>query len=270
MSETGSERSDEAFWREFLTRGDSNERKVRGLFRRLPHGPRCKLCAAPFEGAAAPVMRMLGKRRAPQNPTMCTSCFDFMRRHHGGAEIEISLVFADIRGSTSLAEGMTAGAFRTLLDRFYASASKAVFHHDGSVDKFVGDELMAMFFPLLSGKDHVANAIAAAQAVLVATGHEDPAGPWVPIGAGVHAGVAWVGSIGDEAHAELTAVGDVVNTAARIAAAAAAGEILVSADAAAAARLDVGLPRRALELKGKGGPTEVVSLRVGAPRRPSA
>jgi adenylate cyclase len=265
MSGPTPERSDEAFWRDFLTRGDSNERKVRGVFRRLPHGPRCKLCAAPFEGAAAPLMRMLGKRRSEQNPTMCTSCFDFMRRHHGGAEIDVSLLFADIRGSTTIAEGMTAGAFRGVLDRFYATASKAVFDHDGSVDKFVGDELMALFFPLLSGDDHVARAIAAARAVLGATGHDDAAGPWVPIGAGVHAGVAWVGSVGDEAHAELTAVGDVVNTAARIAAAAAAGEILVSADAASAARLDVSLPRRTLELKGKGAPTEVVSIRVGAP-----
>jgi adenylate cyclase len=264
MSGPTPERSDEAFWRDFLTRGDSNERKVRGVFRRLPHGPRCKLCAAPFEGAAAPLMRMLGKRRSEQNPTMCTSCFDFMRRHHGGAEIDVSLLFADIRGSTTIAEGMTAGAFRGVLDRFYATASKAVFDHDGSVDKFVGDELMALFFPLLSGDDHVARAIAAARAVLGATGHDDAAGPWVPIGAGVHAGVAWVGSVGDEAHAELTAVGDVVNTAARIAAAAAAGEILVSADAASAAGLGVSLPRRTRELRGKGAPTEVVSIRVGA------
>jgi adenylate cyclase len=264
MSGPTPERSDEAFWRDFLTRGDSNERKVRGVFRRLPLGPRCKLWAAPFEGAAAPLMRMLGKRRSEQNPTMCTSCFDFMRRHHGGAEIDVSLLFADIRGSTTIAEGMTAGAFRGVLDRFYATASKAVFDHDGSVDKFVGDELMALFFPLLSGDDPVARAIAAARAVLGATGHDDAAGPWVPIGAGVHAGVAWVGSVGDEAHAELTAVGDVVNTAARIAAAAAAGEILVSADAASAARLDVSLPRRTLELKGQGAPTEVVSIRVGA------
>jgi len=207
---------DEAFWRDFLTRGDSNERKVRAVFRRLPHGPRCKLCAAPFEGAAAPVMRMLGKRPAPQNPTMCTSCFDFMRRHHGGAEIEISLVFADIRGSTTIAEGMTAGSFRTLLDRFYASASKAVFDHDGSVDKFVGDELMAMFFPLLSGPDHTARAVETAVRLLRATGHDDPDGPWLPVGAGVHTGKAWVGAVGDAAHTELTAVGDTVNVASRL------------------------------------------------------
>jgi len=157
---------------------------------------------------------------------------------------------------------MSATTFRALLDRFYAAASAAVFDHDGSIDKFVGDEIMALFFPLLAGDEHVARAIDAAQAVLRATGHSDPGGPWLPVGAGVHSGVAWVGSIGDETHAELTAVGDVVNTAARIAAAASPGEVLVSSDAAAAARLDGGHARRTLELKGKQAPTEVVSLVV--------
>ena len=268
MADATPDRTDEAFWHEFLTRGDSNERKVRGLFRRLPRGPRCKLCAAPFEGAGAPLMRMLGKRRSEQNPKVCSSCFDFMLKHHGGAEIEVTLLFADIRGSTAIAETISPVAFRNLLDRFYAAASVAVFDHDGSIDKFVGDELMATFFPLLSGFEHVAKAIAAAESLLAATGHDDAAGPWVPLGAGIHTGIAWVGSVGDATHAELTAVGDVVNTAARIAAAAGAGEILVSADAATAAGLGDGLERRQLELKGKQSLTEVVSLRlVAADRR---
>ena len=255
---------DEAFWYDFLTRGDSNERKLRGVMRRIPHGPRCQLCAVPFEGLGAPVMRLLGKRRAQQNPKVCSSCFDFMREHHGGATIEVSVLFADIRGSTGIAEGMTPAGYRALLDRFYAAATAAVFDQDGNVDKFVGDELMALFFPLLSGNEHAAHAIAGAKAVLAATGHRDPAGPWVPVGAGIHTGPAWVGSMGDDTHAELTAVGDVVNTAARLAAAAGPGEILVSADAATAGHLDAGLPRRSLELKGKGSPTEAVSLVVAA------
>jgi adenylate cyclase len=66
--------------------------------------------------------------------------------HHGGAEIECSFLFADVRGSTAIAEGMSPSSFHRLLDRFFTTASKVVFDHDGSVDKFVGDELMAMFF----------------------------------------------------------------------------------------------------------------------------
>jgi adenylate cyclase len=257
------ERHDPAFWHDFLTRGDSSERKVRRFFRRIPEGPRCKLCAAPFAGIGAPLMRMIGKRRSDQNPSMCTSCFDFILDHHGGAEIECTLLFADIRGSTAMAEQMTPRAFRDRLDRFYVTAAEVVFDHDGSVDKFIGDEIMALFFPLLSGDEHVRRAVDAARRLLVATGHGEPGGPWVPVGAGVHTGSAWVGAVGEGARTELTAVGDIVNTTARLAGSAEAGEVLVSGDAARAAALDPALPRRMLELKGKGTPTEVVSLRVG-------
>ncbi len=255
----------EQFWRDYLTRGDSMERRVRRIFRVLPHGPRCQLCAAPFAGAVAPVMRAIGKRPADKNPRVCQSCFSFIAKHHGGAEIEASFMFADIRGSTALAERMSAGEFHALLDRFYATASAVVFDHDGSVDKFVGDEVVAMYFPIMSGPQHAARAVASALALLRATGHDDPAGPWAPVGAGVHTGPAWVGAVGDEAHTEITALGDTVNTTARLASAAAAGEVLVSAAAAKAAGLDPALEQTALELKGKELPTAVVRLRVGAP-----
>lgn len=269
-----SESEREAFWRDFLTRGDSNERRVRGLFSRIPHGPRCMMCAAPFAGLGAPVMRALGRPPSSKNPTMCDACFRFMAANHGGAEIECTLLFADIRGSTTLAEGMSAGEFRGLLDRFYAVASSVVFANGGSVDKFVGDELVALYFPFLSGPNHPEGAIETATALLRATGHEDPGGPWVPLGAGVHTGPAWIGAIGDESHTELTVVGDTVNTTARLAAAAAGGEVLVSVDAALAAGLDItpagGYERRALELKGKAAPTEVVVVPVGPARQPVA
>jgi adenylate cyclase len=255
----------ERFWRDFLTRGDSLERKVRRALRFLPHGPRCQLCAAPFAGPAAPLMRMIGKRPADKNPRVCQSCFSFIAEHHGGAEIEATFLFADVRGSTALAERMSPAAFHALLERFYAVAANAVFEHDGGVDKFVGDEVVAMFFPVMSGPDHVGRAVEAARALLAATGHADPAGPWIPVGAGVHTGPAWVGAVGDEAHTELTALGDTVNTTARLASVAAGGEILVTAAAAEAARLDRDLARRSLDLKGKASATEVVSLRVAPP-----
>lgn len=88
--------------------------------------------------------------------------------------------------------------------------------------------------------------------------------PWVPIGAGVHTGLAFVGSIGTGPHVELTAMGDRVNVAARLGSAAGAGEILVTEEAARAARLDVReLERRDLELKGKSTVTTVHVLRAG-------
>ncbi len=255
---------EQQFWYEFLTRGDSMERRARRVLRMLPHGPRCQLCAAPFAGATAPLMRAIGRRPADKNPRVCQACFTFIARHHGGAEIEATFLFADIRGSTTLAEGMSTAEFHALLDRFYAVSSNAVFEHDGSVDKFVGDEIVAMFFPVMSGPAHARKAVAAAQALLRSTGHADPGGPWVPVGAGVHSGLAWVGAVGDDAHTEITALGDSVNTTARLASAAAAGEVLVTTAAARLAGLEPGHETRALALKGKDAPTEVLSLRVGA------
>jgi len=218
------------------------------------------MCAAPFGGIGAPLMRVIGKRRSEWSPTMCNTCNDFLAHHHGGAEIEGTFLFADVRGSTALAERMGSSGFRDLLDRFYSTASAAVFDHDGMVDKFVGDELVAMFVPLLTGERHAARAIEAARALLVATGH--PAAPWVPIGAGVHTGRAWVGAVGEGGHTEITALGDAVNTTARLASVAQAGEILVTTSAADAAGLERSLERRSLELRGKEQPTEVVVLRA--------
>jgi adenylate cyclase len=209
-------------------------------------------------------MRAIGKRPSGANPNWCTSCFNFMSKHRGGAEMNGAYLFADIRGSTSLAERMSASEYHTLLNRYLATATSMVFRHDGFVDKFVGDEMVAVFFPLLSGERYVPRAVAAATDLLRETGHADPDGPWVPVGVGVHSGRAWFGVVGDESHFELTSVGDAVNVAARLGAMAGAGEVLVSADAALAADLDPALERRALELKGKESTVEAVSLRVGA------
>jgi len=255
---------EDAFWRDYLTRGHPIERRIRNVFKHIPNGPRCQLCAAPFSGAGAPLMRLVGKGPASQNPRLCNGCFTFITRHHGGAEIECTMLFADIRGSTTIAEGMSSTDYRRLLDPFYTVASSVLFEHEGTVDKFVGDELVAIFLPLISGDRHAIGGVEAARDLLRATGHTDPGGPWVPIGAGVHTATTWFGAVGHGSHVELTALGDAVNITARLASQAAAGEILVTSDAAAAAGLDPALERRTLELKGKSLATEVVSLTVAA------
>jgi adenylate cyclase len=250
----------EHYWREFLTKGDPRERRMRRVFKHIPHGPRCQICAVPFGGIGAPLMRAIGKRRSEWNPEMCNTCNDFLAQNHGGAEIEGTFLFADIRGSTALAERIGSASFRDLLDRFYSTASTAVFAHEGMVDKFVGDELVAIFVPLLAGEAHATYAIDAARQLLADTGH--PAAPWVPVGAGVHTGMAWVGAVGEGMRTEITALGDAVNTTARLASVAQAGEILVTIQAAEAAGLDRSLERRSLDLKGKELPTEVLVLRA--------
>jgi adenylate cyclase len=254
------------FWRYFLLHGDDRERRSRFIFRHIPSNPRCRLCAAPFGGLGRPIMRLMGKRPAEGNPNLCSTCFTFVSDNHGGAEIEMSLLFADIRGSTELAETMPAREYRELLDRFYNVAAEAIFAHDGFLDKFVGDEVMASFAPLLAGERHAQRAVEAAEALMRATGHGDAGGPWVTLGAGVTTGIAWMGAVGEGLHASITSVGDPVNVAARLAEVAAPGEVLVASAAAAAAGMDPALPHRQLELKGKHEITEVVSVQIGPGR----
>ena len=255
---------EDQFWREYLEHPDSMVAIGRRFLSRLPAEPRCRLCAAPFGSGGGVAMRLIGKRQSTLNPNFCNTCEKQLLKHRGGAEVDVSLLFADVRGSTALAEKMTPGEFRSVLDRFYSIASDVVFAHDGLVDKFVGDELVAVFPPMLSGERHTERAVVAAQDLLRATGHGDAAGPWLPVGAGVHTGAVWFGVMGEGAHVEVTVVGDRVNVAARLASRAAAGEILVSAEAAEKAGLDASFPRQSLDLKGREEPIEVVSLRVDA------
>ena len=133
-----------------------------------------------------------------------------------------------------------------------------VFKYNGTVDKFVGDELVAIFLPMLCGDQHARMAVDAAHALLRATGHGSTQGPWVGVGAGVHTAITWVGTVGQGAHREVTAVGDGMNVTARLASAAAAGEVLITSDAALVAGLDPALERRTLQLKGRREPIEVV------------
>lgn len=146
------------------------------------------------------------------------------------------------------------------MDRFFDTAARALVEHDAIVDRFVGDQAIGIFVPALTGTHHAARAIQAALAVVAGTGHGKGA-PWIPVGAGVHTGIAFVGSVGSGSHVDFTALGDTVNIAARLASAAGPGEILVTRDAAGAADLDVaGLERRDLALKGKRAPTPVFVL----------
>ena len=248
-------------WERMLNDPDSGFASGRGFFRMLPSSPRCKMCAAPVAGPSAPFMRLLDRGRWDKNPSICGLCFKQLEKARGGAEIELSLLFADVRGSTGLAETMGPGAFQNLLGRFYREATNSLVARDGIIDMFVGDEVVGLFLPVLAGHDHAAHAIDAAVKLLRATGHGSEAGPWIPLGAGIHTGLAYVGTIGDTV-TDFTALGDNVNVTARLASAAGPGEILVSEASAEAADLERSLETRHLTLRGRTQPLDVRVLRV--------
>lgn len=184
----------------------------------------------------------------------------FCQKYPGGTEIDMSLLFVDVRGSTSLAEKMRPSDYSRLMNRFYKAATDVLIRTDAFIDQFVGDEAVGLYFPLFTGPNHTRAAVLAAQELLRVMGYGGRKEPWIPIGVGVHTGIAFFGTIsGSEGSVtDLAALGDNVNTTARIASKAGPGEALISEVAYSAAGLDLGaLEQRQLELKGKSEPIGV-------------
>lgn len=252
-------------WYQMLTQGETMPRKVRHFLGLLPSSPRCKVCNAPFKGLGGTLMHMLGRDQSRYNPRFCESCERF--ENPGGAEVVLTMLFADVRGSSTLAEQMSPLEFSRLMNRFYTVATDVLVRTDAMVDRLVGDEVIGLYIPGMAGKEHPRKAIKAAQSLLERTGHRDLKGPWLPVGIGVHTGLAFVGVVGGEGDnpTDFTALGDNVNIAAHLASKAPQGEILISDAAYTAAGLDLGdLERQQLELKGKREPTGVRVMRISA------
>ena len=255
----------ERYWRALLSGEHPGLRRGRHLLSLLPTNPRCKLCHAPFAGPFTVLMGLLGKRPSTKNPRFCQDCL--AEAPLGGAEIELSLLFADVRGSTALAESLRPAEFATRMNRFYKAGTDVLIRTDALIDKFMGDEVIGLYVPGFAGRAHARVALQAAQALIEATGHADPNGPWLPIGVGVHTGMAYVGAVGsDDAMSDVTALGDAVIVAARLASMAGPGEVLVSASTGTASGLALdSFEQRRLQLKGRQAPVDVRVVRAGSP-----
>jgi adenylate cyclase len=257
----------EEVWQKNLTEGNARMRSRRHFNGMLPSNPRCVNCHRPFAGPGGFLMRLRwGKlmEKSAKNPRFCTGCYSFTSEFPGGAEIELTMLFVDVRGSTTIAEHMKDEEFSRLMNQFYEAAINVLVHEDAFIDKLVGDEVTALFIPGYAGKMHAQRAVRAGKKLLEVTGH-GKGKPWVPVGVGIHTGMAWVGSIAGakgEA-ADFTALGDNVNIAARLASAAAQGEVVMSDATYEAAKTETDdLEIRELELKGKSEPVEVRVMKI--------
>lgn len=253
------ENPNDALWRKILIEGDAFLHAERALYRFLPSDPRCSQCKAPFEGVGGAVLHnVFHIGRSSMNPTLCNLCENHVRNMPGGAEVDLTILFADIRGSTRIAQTMSPSDFSRLMDRFYTAATTVIVQTDGLIEKFIGDEVTVWYVPGFAGRNPTANAIDAGRKLLEITGHHDPNGPWAPLGVGIHHGLTFVGAVGSAGVAQFAALGDVPNTGARLASVAAAGEVLISDAAYEAAQLDLSdLEHRDLELKGRAEPLGV-------------
>ena len=241
------------FW--FATNAFTVDKRLRRLMWLLPQDPRCKFCNAPFRGIGGRLVKMFfGKERSTLNPHYCNMCEQASREFPGGTEVPMSMLFADVRGSTALSETMSPTEFSQLISRFYNQSTKVITDADGLVEKLAGDSVAAFWGAGFAGASYVARSIQVAQKLAGVMGREG-----IPVGIGVHAGVAYFGAVGaPDGLTEITAVGDEVNTAARLASKAAPGEIIVSEQALHEAALPAtDLEARSLDLKGISQPVAV-------------
>jgi adenylate cyclase len=249
-----------------LTGEDPHLTTLRRMWRWLPSSPRCKLCAAPFGGVGKVATRVLMHGPSNVSPLLCNLCFGQIRKTPGGAEVEIGVLFADIRGSTGIAERAGAAEFSRLVQQFYQGATKAIEDHDGIVDKFLGDGIMALFIPLIAGERFAGCAIEAGEAILAAVMDPTLLEAGVRVGVGVHSGPAFVGALGSEDRLDFTALGDTVNVAARLGGAAGAGELLISDRTWRAAGRADAVARREQPIAGRQEPLDVVVVTSEAAR----
>jgi adenylate cyclase len=239
-------------WHALLVDGYEPLKRAQRVFRRLPSDPRCKLCQNPFAGIGGRVFGLIGRRPSRKNPNVCQYCFDHLPS--GGIEIDIGVVFADVRGSTAIGEQSSAREFAERINRFYATATDVLVRHDGLIDKLIGDEVMALFIQGLAGTDYRRKTAQAALALAHAV--DD-----LPVGVAANAGIAFVGNVGAGSVLDFTALGDAVNVGARLQSYASPGEVVLASDlyelVAAAhpgARTDV------IEVRGRAEPVAVAIL----------
>jgi adenylate cyclase len=249
-------------WRTYLMGGDPAARARRAIWSKLPRSPRCQLCAVPFSGPFVPLLRLLGRKPFAKNPRYCDFCEGQLMRGTGGAEVELTALFADVRGSVPLAEELGPTGTHKVIDRFYSTGTDVLCSSGAMIDRFMGDQIVGYFVPLYAPA-HARIAIDAGLELLRATGNVGAQKPWVPIGVGVHTGEAYIGTVGREGGLlELTAIGEDVNIAARLASVAHAGEVVCSEATYAAAAANYPAERRVVDLKGVSAPVSVRVIRA--------
>ncbi|HEY3072711.1 MAG TPA: adenylate/guanylate cyclase domain-containing protein [Candidatus Limnocylindrales bacterium] len=159
-------------WRGIL-RGESplalTQRFGRRAYSLVPASVRCKFCNAPFRGSYAGIFGRLGYTPSRKNPNICERCIE--RAPEGGALVPVSVLFADVRGYTSIAERLSSFETTVLLNRFYQAASEALLAHDAVLGQIAGDEVMAIFVPGLAGSGYPKHAVAAGEALLRRLGY---------------------------------------------------------------------------------------------------
>ena len=231
------------------------QRAGRRLFGLMPSPWRCKFCNAPFRGPYAGTMKRIGYTPSSKNPQICARCIE--RAPEGGAIVAVTILFADVRGYTSLCEQMTPAEVSTFVNRFYQTASSALLAQEGLLGQIAGDEVEGLFVPGLAGANYRKKAVEAARSLVRVVRYSDCPEGTLEVGIGIASGEEFVGNVAGGGYKDFAAVGDVTNTAARLTSSAANGQIVVDAETYQdVARAYPDARQESLTLKGKQEPVE--------------
>lgn len=257
------QQGNEELWRTIFSLGHPALLKQHWLHKKLPARPRCRMCLVPFKGLGGWFMRKKGKAPNSRNPNFCNACDSFMQAYPGGAEVEMSILYVDIRHSTQYAENHDPANVSQRINVFLNEATRIITEHDGFVMAFYGDCVVAAWPPGFCGEHHALKAQQAAIALVRNKKMIDSQGESIPVGVGVHTGKVFIGTVSalQGTFRDVSIFGSSVNLTARLASKAAAGEVLASAENIVATGKDpAGYPNQSFELKGFAEPVRGYTL----------
>lgn len=257
------QQGNEELWHTIFAIGHPALLKQHWLHKKLPTKPRCRMCLVPFKGLGGWIMRKKGKAPNSRNPNFCNACDGFMHTYPGGAEIELSILYVDIRHSTQYAENNDPAIVSQRINVFLNEATRIITEHDGFVMAFYGDCVVATWPPGFCGEQHALKAQNAAIALVQNKKMIDSQGDSIPVGVGVHTGKVFIGTVSalKNTFRDVSIFGSNVNLTARLASKAVAGQALTTeANIVAAGKDPAAFASQTVELKGFTEPVQVYTL----------
>jgi adenylate cyclase len=257
------QQGNEDLWNTIFADGHPDLLKQHWLHKKLPTQPRCRMCLVPFKGIGGWIMRKKGKSQNKRNPNFCNACDQFIQTYPGGAEVELSILYIDIRQSTVYAEGHNTSDVSQRINTFLNEATRIITEHDGFIMAFYGDCVVAAWPPGFSGKSHGLKAQQAAIALAKNKNMADKDGSVIPVGVGVHTGKVFISTVSalQGMFRDVSIFGINVNLTARLASQAVASQVLGSAENILAAGKELTtFNHQSVELKGFAEPVEVYTI----------
>ncbi len=262
-SEYQQQQGNDELWRTIFADGHPDLNKQHWLHRKLPKRPRCRLCMVPFRGIGGWIMRKKGKTQNSRNPNYCNACDQFLETFPGGTEVEMSMLYVDIRQSTQYADGHDAADVSQRINAFLNQAVNIITDSDGFVMAFYGDCIVAVWPPGFSGEHHALKAQQAALALVQENSLRGPDGKAIPVGVAINTGDIYIGTVTalQGTFRDVSVFGSNVNLTARMAARAAMSQVLTTAaNITACGKNPADFPSEEVELKGFSQPQKIYRL----------